>query len=101
MYLYVGPGFRNGPVEWNRLTLRSDFLGLFVTWIKLRGTFQSFWDLTEIGVQSWYKVCTYYLVNPTFNISLWFLLLLLLLVLCFNFLCVSFFLLIIGFFDFF
>jgi len=43
---------------------------MFVTWISFRGTFQSFWDLTEVNVQSWYKVCTYDLVNPFFEICL-------------------------------
>jgi len=43
---------------------------MFVTWISFRGTFQSFWDLTEVSAQSWYKVRTYDLVHPTFKISL-------------------------------
>ena len=41
-----------------------------MTSISFRGTFKSFWDLTEVSAQSWYKVCTYHLVNPTFKISL-------------------------------
>jgi len=28
------------------------------------------WDLTEVSEQSWYKVLTYELVNPTLKISL-------------------------------
>jgi len=43
---------------------------MFVTLMSFRGTFKSFWDLTEVSAQSWYKVCTYHLVNPTFKISL-------------------------------
>jgi len=43
---------------------------MFVTSISIRGTFKSFWDLTEVSEQSWYKVLTYELVNPTFKISL-------------------------------
>jgi len=39
---------------------------MFVTWIIFRGTFKSFWDLTEVSAQSWYKMRTYHLVNPTF-----------------------------------
>ena len=38
--------------------------------MSFRGTFKSFWDLTEVSAQSWYKVRTYTLVNPTFKISL-------------------------------
>ena len=38
--------------------------------ISFRVTFKSFWDLTEVSEQSWYKVLTYELVNPTFKISL-------------------------------
>ena len=38
--------------------------------ISFRGIFTSFWDLTEVSEQSWYKVLTYELVNPTFKISL-------------------------------
>ena len=34
------------------------------------GPFKSFWDLTEVSEQSWYKVLTYEIVNPTFKISL-------------------------------
>jgi len=30
---------------------------------------KSFWDLTEVSEQSWYKVLTYELVNPTFKKS--------------------------------
>ena len=43
---------------------------MFVTWISFRGTFQSFLDLTDVSAQSWYKVRTDDLVNPTFKISL-------------------------------
>jgi len=45
---------------------------MFVTSISIRRTFKSFWDLTEVSEQSWYKleVLTYELVNPTFKISL-------------------------------
>ena len=43
---------------------------MFVTLISFRGTFKSFWDLTEVSAQSWYTVRTYHLVNPTFKISL-------------------------------
>ena len=52
----------------------SVLIEMFVTWISFRGTFQSFWDLSEVSAQSWYKVRTYDLVNPTFKISLidWF-----------------------------
>jgi len=42
---------------------------MFVTSISFRGTFKSFCDLTEVDEQSWYKVLTYELVNPTFKIS--------------------------------
>jgi hypothetical protein len=41
-----------------------------MTLISFRGTFKSFWDLAEVSAQSWYKVRTYHLVKPTFNISL-------------------------------
>jgi len=41
-----------------------------VTLKSFRGTFKSFWDLTEKSALSWYKVRTYHLVNPTFKISL-------------------------------
>ena len=44
---------------------------MFVTSINFRGTFESFWDLTEVSEQSWYKVLTYELVNPTFKLSLY------------------------------
>jgi len=44
---------------------------MFVKSINFRGTFESFWDLTEVSAQSWYKVRTYHLVNPTFKISLY------------------------------
>jgi len=43
---------------------------MFVTWISFRGTFQSFWDLTEVSAQSWYKVRNCDLLNHTFEISL-------------------------------
>jgi len=43
---------------------------MFVTSISFRGTFESFWDRTEVSEQSWCKVLTYELVNPTFEISL-------------------------------
>ena len=43
---------------------------MFVTKINFRGTFKSFWNLTEVSAQSWYKVHTYNLVNPTLKISL-------------------------------
>ena len=43
---------------------------MFVTWISFRGTFQSFLDLIDVSAQSWYKVRTDDLVNPTFKISL-------------------------------
>jgi len=33
-------------------------------------SFRGFWDLTEVCEQSWYKVLTYALVNPTFKTSL-------------------------------
>jgi len=39
--------------------------------INFRGTYTSFWDLTEVSKQSWYKVLTDELVNPTFKISLY------------------------------
>ena len=39
--------------------------------LSFRGTFKSFWDLTEVSVQSWYNVRSYELVNPTFKISLY------------------------------
>ena len=42
---------------------------MFVTSINFRGTFKSSWDLIEVSEQSWYKVLTYELVNPTFKIS--------------------------------
>ena len=43
---------------------------MFVKWISFGGTFKSFWHFTEVSEQSWYKVLTYELVNPTFKISL-------------------------------
>ena len=43
---------------------------MFVTWISFRGTLKSFWDLTDVSAQSWYKVRTCDLVNSTFKISL-------------------------------
>jgi len=43
---------------------------MFVTRISFRGTLQSFCDLTEVSAQSWYKVRTYDIVNPTFKISI-------------------------------
>ena len=43
---------------------------MFVTWISFHGTLKSFWDLTEVSAQSWYKMHTHDLVNPTFNISM-------------------------------
>jgi len=46
----------------------SVLIEMFVTSISIRGTFKSFWDLTEVSKQSWYKVLTYKLVNPTFKI---------------------------------
>ena len=36
---------------------------MFVTSTSFRGTFKSFWDLTEASEQSWYKVLTYELVH--------------------------------------
>ena len=41
-----------------------------MTSISFRGTFKSFWDLTEVGEQSWYKVLSHKIVYPTFKISL-------------------------------
>ena len=38
--------------------------------ISFHGTFKSFWYLNEVREQSWHKVLTYELVNPTFKISL-------------------------------
>jgi len=32
---------------------------MFVTSISFRGTLKSFWYLTEVSEQSWYKVLTY------------------------------------------
>jgi len=56
------------------LILRSIFRvrtnEMFVTWISFGGNVQSFWDLTEVFSQSWYKVRTCDLINPTFKISL-------------------------------
>ena len=49
---------------------RAPLIEMFVMWINFRWTFQSFWDLTEVSAQSWYKVRTYDLINPTFKISL-------------------------------
>ena len=43
---------------------------MFVTSISFRGAVKSFWDLTEVSEQSWYKVLTYELVNPTVKTSL-------------------------------
>jgi len=43
---------------------------MFVTWISFRGTFQSFWDFTEVSAQSRYKLRTDDLDNPTFEIRL-------------------------------
>jgi len=43
---------------------------MFVTLISFRGNFKSFWDLTEVSAQSWYKVHINNLVDPTFKISL-------------------------------
>jgi len=48
----------------------SVLIEMFVTWISFCWTFKSFWDLTEVSEQSWYKVLTDELVNPTFKISL-------------------------------
>ena len=48
----------------------SVLIEMFVTSISIRGTFKSFWDLTEVSEQSWYKVLTYELVNPTLKVSL-------------------------------
>jgi len=48
----------------------SVLIETFVTSISIRGTFKSFWDLTEVSEQSRHKVLTYELVNPTLKISL-------------------------------
>jgi len=50
----------------------SVLIEMFVASTRFRGTFKSFWDLTdsEVSEQSWYIVLTYELVNPTFKISL-------------------------------
>ena len=73
---YIGFFFQT---EMHNRTLwqQSDFeirlsvlIEMFVTWMSFCGTFQSFWDLTEVSAQSWYKVRTYDLVNLTFEISL-------------------------------
>ena len=40
---------------------------MFVTSISFRGTFKSFWDLTEVSDQCWYKVLTYELAKPYFQ----------------------------------
>jgi len=42
---------------------------MFVTLISFRGTFKSFWDLSEVSEQSWYKVLTDELVNPKISLS--------------------------------
>jgi len=46
----------------------SVLIEMFVT--SIRWTFKSFWDLTQVSEQSWYKMLTYEFVNPTFKISL-------------------------------
>ena len=53
-----------------RVSVRIEMFVMFVTSISFRGTLESFWDLTEVRAQSWYKVRSYELVNPTFKISL-------------------------------
>jgi len=52
------------------LRLVSVLIVIFVELISFRATFKSFWDLTEVSAPSEYKVLTYYLVDPTFKISL-------------------------------
>jgi len=48
----------------------SVLIEMFVASISFRGTSGSFWDLTEVSAQSWYRVRSYHLVNPTVKISL-------------------------------
>ena len=57
--------------QWTDFVIRfSVLIEMFVTSISFGGTSKSFWDLTEVSEQSWYKVLTCELVNQTFKISL-------------------------------
>jgi len=42
-----------------------------VTLIRFRGTFELFWDLTEVSAQSWYKVRTFILLTRLSKSDYW------------------------------